>query len=166
MRLRKPLLGATIVATGGVAAAQDPPPTTQPSRIDRLEQRVDQLENTVKSRDAEIKSRDAEIDRLNRELGNRGPAAQSQPASQPEVGLGDIDKTTQEMLKDIQTKESRRRPYCGFPANFNPNFAVIGDFAGSAALQPIIPIPRSTALIFAKSSWTCGRRSTRGRMRW
>ena len=132
MRLHKLLLGAAIVATGGVAAAQDPPPTTQPSRIDRLEQRVDQLENTVKSRDAEIKSRDAEIDRLNRELGNRGPGSQSQPASQPEVGLGDIDKTTQEMLKDIQSKEAPPA-ILRFPANFNPNFAVISDFAGSAS---------------------------------
>jgi hypothetical protein len=128
MHLRILLVGAVIAAAGGVAAAQNPP-TSQPSRLDRLEQRVDQLENAVKSRDAEI-------ERLNRELANRPPApgqiATSQPTSQPEVGLEDIDKTTQEMLKDIQSKEALP-PTIRFPANFNPNLAVISDFAGSVS---------------------------------
>ena len=130
--------------------------------MDRLEQRVDQLESTVKSRDAEI-------DRLNRELANR-PLAPAQPptstgtlptSAPADQGLSDIDKTTSDMLKDIQAKEIAP-PTMRFPANFNPNFAVIGDFAGNYSSDH--SDPRETTTIYARLSWICVPRWILGRM--
>jgi hypothetical protein len=129
------LTGAITCATAAMAAAQaTSQPASQDSRLDRLEKKVDQLQS-------DVKSRDEKIEKLEAELAKRPPAP-SQPstagpapaASQPDNALSDIDKTTQDMLKDIQSKESAP-PTVRVPASFNPNFAVIGDFAGNVSSQ-------------------------------
>lgn len=129
-----PLAGAFVLMAGAITHAQDTQtPATQPSRLDRLEQRVNQMES-------DLKSKDAEIEQLKSQLATRPAAPESQPpVSQPpttqsstDQALGDIDKTTQDIMKDISSRESAP-PTLRFPANFNPNFAVIGDFAGNVS---------------------------------
>jgi hypothetical protein len=122
------LVALVAVATYSVAAAQNPPPppTSQSAdRLDRVEQKVDQLES-------QLKAKDEKIDRLEAELAKRPPAAASQPGAAADAGLQDVDKTTQDMLKDINARESAP-PTVRIPASFNPNFAVIGDFAGNVS---------------------------------
>jgi hypothetical protein len=125
-------LGAAVAVAGALAAAQELAPTTAPSRLDRLEQRVDQLESALKQRDAENAQ-------LKQELAARPPAMNRSttapaPSTQPSTdsNSADIDKTTQDILQDIQSRQSTP-PTIRFPANFNPNFAVIGDFAGNVS---------------------------------
>jgi len=123
-------IAAFVAAAPGLASAQNAPPATQPttSRMDRIEQRMNELEQKYQS---DLKARDAEIERLKSELANRPqPSATSQPA----LGGGpeDIDKTTEEMLKDIQSREAPP-PTLRLPASFNPDIAVIGDFAGNVS---------------------------------
>ncbi|HEY8746779.1 MAG TPA: hypothetical protein VIM11_02315 [Tepidisphaeraceae bacterium] len=133
-------IGALGCASTAIAAAQAVPPTTQDSRLDRLEQKLDQLQSDVKARDQRIEQLEAEL--AKRPPATSQPAAMAAPpspgtpaSSQPDTsGLSDIDKTTQDMLKDIQTKEAAT-PTLRFPANFNPNFAVIGDFAGNVSSE-------------------------------
>src|SRR5438045_712198 len=129
------LTGAIICATAALAAAQaTSQPSSQDSRLDRLEKKVDQLQTDVKSRDDKIQQLEAELARRP-QAPQTQPAAQTPATSQPDLsGLSDIDKTTQDMLKDIQSKEALP-PTIRLPASFNPNFAVIGDFAGNVSSE-------------------------------
>lgn len=127
------LLGACACASAQAPAAA---PTTQPSdpRMERLEQRLDEMQRHY---DAELKARDAEIERLKAQITSKptvvvpSQPASSQPASS-ETGVSDIEKSTQEMLQDIE-KNTAPPPVVRLPASFNPNFAVIGDFAGNVS---------------------------------
>jgi hypothetical protein len=121
------LASAVAIAAACTAASiQAAPPTSQPadSRLDRLERRLDQLQEKY---DTDMKSRDDEIAQLKSQIAH--PAQQAAPTA---PSANDIDKTTQDMLQDIQSKESAP-PTIRVPASFNPNFAVISDFAGNTS---------------------------------
>src|SRR6185437_1293262 len=101
-----PLAGAFVLMAGAITQAQDTQtPATQPSRLDRLEQRVNQMES-------DLESKDAEIEQLKSQLATRPAATEAQPpVTQPpttqsstDSALSDIDKTTQDIMKDISSK--------------------------------------------------------------
>src|ERR1700759_1471152 len=126
---RKITCAMAIAMVSSAALAQNPPPATQPadSRIDRLEKRFDEMQQKYES---DLKSRDEEIARLKAQLNQ--PTSQPGSAAPAAPSADDIDKTTQDMLKDITSKETAP-PTVRVPASFNPNFAVISDFAGNAS---------------------------------
>jgi hypothetical protein len=129
------LSGAVVCTTAALAAGQTTSqPASQESRLDRLEKKVDQLQNQLDSKDQKIQQLEAEL--AKRPAATQpSAAAPTPPSSQPDLsGLSDIDKTTQDMLKDIQSKEALP-PTIRIPASFNPNFAVIGDFAGNVSSE-------------------------------
>lgn len=126
-----------MLGAAGIVSAQGAPATRPAdSRIERLEQRMNEME---KRHEAELKERDAEIEQLKSQLNSKPtvvpstmtPPVSSQPAA-PDTGTADIDKSTQDMLQDIEKKEAPP-PVIRLPASFNPDFAVIGDFAGNAS---------------------------------
>ena len=129
------LIGVITCATAAFAAAQAATqPSSQDSRLDRLEKKVDQLQIQLDSKDQRIQQLEAELAKRPA-VPPTQPAVQTPAASQPDIsGLSDIDKTTQDMLKDIQSKEAMP-PTIRLPASFNPNFAVIGDFAGNVSSE-------------------------------
>src|SRR3989442_11469590 len=95
--------------------------------MDRLERRLNEIEQ---QHQAELKARDEEIARLKSQLGSQ-PATLPAPSSSPPGPTRDeIDKTKQDILKDIETNHPSPLTI-RVPANFNPDLAVIGDFKGS-----------------------------------
>ena len=125
---------ATVLLGAAAAAGQDAAPATQPTRMDRLEQRLNKLEQKYQ---ADMKARDEEIERLRAQLGTR-PAATRPATDQTGIPSDEIDKTTQEMLKDIQSREPTPTTL-RVPASFNPNFAVVSDFLGSYSTDQVNP---------------------------
>ena len=124
---------AVLLAAAHVAAAQDktPPPANPQtdSRLDKLEKRFDDLEHKY---DADTKAKDEEIARLKEELAKRPATSQSvtSGAASTDAAATDIDKSTEDMLKDIDS--NKELPVTQrIPASFNPNFAVVSDFLGS-----------------------------------
>lgn len=131
---RRMIWAPALLLAASAAAAQEAPPATQPNRMDRLEQRLNDLEQKYQ---ADLKARDEEIQRLRAQLATQ-PAA-SQPATdQGAISQDEIDKTTQDMLKDIQSREPAT-PTLRIPASFNPNFAVVSDFLGSYSTDEANP---------------------------
>src|SRR5256714_5468357 len=109
MRMSIALCGVLLLPLIGSAQ----PTQTTDQRLGNLDRRFNE----------ELKRRDDEIARLHAELQNRPTTA---PAND------DIEKTKQDILKDIQT--SRQSPLTlRTPANFNPDLAVIGDFKGNVS---------------------------------
>ncbi len=100
----------------GVAIGQTSPVD---QRIDRLERRLEELERKY---DTDIRAKDEEIARL------RGQLNQPAPSTTPTAD--EIEKHTQDVLKDIESR-SESPITLRVPANFNPNLAVIGDFKGN-----------------------------------
>jgi len=126
MRLRIPLWGLSRCRYfGSVAFSQSNQPTTD-QRLDRFEQRLNALEQ---KHQAELKTRDEEIARLRDELNH----LQQRPATTaPTKPQDEIEKTKQDILKDIESKEAPPLTL-RMPANFNPDLAVIGDFKGNVS---------------------------------
>lgn len=116
---------ALLLAASG-AAAQEATPATQPTRMDRLEQRLNELEHKYQ---ADMRARDEEIGRLRAQLATQ-PTSTQPTTDQGAISSDEIDKTTQDMLRDIQSREPTT-PTLRIPASFNPNFAVVSDFLGS-----------------------------------
>jgi hypothetical protein len=127
MRITIALWGALAFACLGhapVAPAQSTQPTTTDERLDRFERRLNEIEQKYQS---ELKARDQEIARLRDQLerSRQLPVATTSPADQ-------IEKTRQDVLKDIEAREAPA-PTFRLPASFNPDLAVISDFAGNAS---------------------------------
>src|SRR5262245_44730470 len=90
-----PLLILMLMA--GIAMGQNTSTTTD-QRLDRLEKRLEELEQKYQQ---DIKTRDDEIVRLRAELDRR-----PQPTTSPSaVAADDIEKTRQDILKDIESRE-------------------------------------------------------------
>lgn len=106
------------------ARAQD---TTTPSTT---EERLRKLEQDVRDLKAQVRSRDEEIARLKQGATSPATAPSVPPAPSPDQ----IEKTRQDVLKDI---ESREPPPLTLrtPASFNPDIAVIGDFRGNVSTR-------------------------------
>src|SRR3954470_19686438 len=108
----------------GVAAGQTSEPTDR--RLDDIDRRLNELESRYK---AELKTRDEEIARLKQQI-TSAPAQ----SPTPPPAADDIEKTKQDILKDIETNRSSPLTL-RTPANFNPDLAVIGDFHGNISTR-------------------------------
>ena len=89
-------------------------------RLNRLEQRLDELDRQHR---AELKARDEEIARLKSRL-DAAPAATGLTADE-------VERTKNDILKDIDANRSGGGAAPRTPASFNPDIAVIADFLGS-----------------------------------
>ena len=100
MRLRIALLGVSMLPLlGGVGLAQSTQSTDQ--RLDQFEQRLNQIESKYQS---DLKARDEEITRLRDELTRvRQQQATGAPAPAATTSADEIEKTKQDILKDIET---------------------------------------------------------------
>jgi hypothetical protein len=121
---------ATALALPALVAAQapapQPPPATQPAhdeRIDRLERRLNELEQQHRR---ELHARDEEIARLKARLD--GPPATAASTAEHD----EIEKTKRDILQDIESNRTVA-PTLRVPANFNPDLAVVGNFAGNVS---------------------------------
>ena len=86
-------IAAVALSAGQVSHGQSTT-TTAPNneRLNKLEQRVNQLE-------ADVKSRDEEIARLKSQVNQPG-------ATQPAPTTDEIDRTKQDVLKDLESREA------------------------------------------------------------
>jgi hypothetical protein len=130
-------LAATALALPALVAArapaqQQPPSATQPAsdeRMDRLERRLNELEQQHRR---ELEARDEEIARLKAQLVSP-PAATTAPTA----GQDDIERTKQDILHDLEGRQSPIGPPAGAAAaprpavSFNPDLAVVADFVTS-----------------------------------
>lgn len=121
MRTRIARCGVAAVALLSIGHFSRAQSTATPNedRLNRLEQRLEQLESDVASRDEEIA-------RLKSQL-NQPATTQPAPPTADE-----IERTTQEILRDLESREDspltlERRP----AADTNPNIAVIIDALGT-----------------------------------
>jgi hypothetical protein len=112
--------------------------------MDQLEQRFNErLREMDEKYKAELKLRDEKIERLEKEQATRpasapGNAPTVTPPSSTDAALNDIDKSTSDMLKDIDSNQTQA-PTVRIPASFNPNFAVVSDFLGSYSTDSANP---------------------------
>jgi hypothetical protein len=90
-------------------------------RMEQLEKRLDDME---KRHQAELKARDEKINKLE--------DAVKQRAITPVPSEDEIDKTKNDILKDIDS-QAPLAPTLRTPASFNPDLAVVGDFRGSVS---------------------------------
>jgi hypothetical protein len=118
----------------GSALAQTAPAPAD--RMDQFEKRLAELEGRYK---ADLKARDDEIGRL-RALVQKQQAATPQPANKsdglvsPATHPDDIARVTQDLLKDIETRQAPPSTL-RTPASFNPDFAVVGDWRGNVSTR-------------------------------
>jgi hypothetical protein len=135
MNFYRALCGAFPLLIASAVLAQ----TTHPAedRMDRFDQRLNDLERKYQS---DLKARDEEIARLRQDL------QQARKAPAPTSQQDEIEKTKQDILKDIE--ENRQSPLTlRTPANFNPDLAVIGDFKGAVSSDNTNP---------ARNRWDLG----------
>jgi len=123
MRLRIPVRAMPVLLLSSALFAQTTQNTDQ--RLDTFERRLNEIENKYKS---EIKTRDEEISRLKQDLSR----VQQQPVTKPGAQADAIEKNRQDILKDIESREAAPITQ-RIAANFNPDFAVIGDFKGNVS---------------------------------
>jgi hypothetical protein len=93
-------------------------------RMSQLEQRMAELEKKYQS---DLAQRDAEITKLKNQLHeNEAKSASASPATEKSI------KTVDEILKGLDSKESKPEIQ-RTAANFNPDFAIIGNWQGNAS---------------------------------
>lgn len=125
MRMHSALAGVVAVSLAAGAARAQTPPTTADDRLNQFERRLADLE---RKHEADLKSRDEEIARLRAELEAQ---KQSRPAATPTQD--EIDRTKQDVLNDLEGKPTSLPTgvTTRTPASFNPDFAVVSDFAAN-----------------------------------
>jgi hypothetical protein len=115
------LWGVIAVALSSIGHFSHGQSTAAPNedRLDKLEQRLNELE-------ADVKSRDEEIARLKAQLG------------QPETtrpSNDEIERTKQDVLRDLESRESSPPTLQRQAASFNPDIAVVIDGLGTWSNQ-------------------------------
>jgi hypothetical protein len=128
MRLRIALWGVVALLTlfsGATARSQTTQPTTD-QRLEQLEQRLNEMDRQHR---LELKARDEEIARLRDEV--RTLQTPSTTTTQP-APADQIEKARQDVLKDIESREAAA-PTFRTPVSFNPDIAIISDFAANVS---------------------------------
>src|SRR5690349_5133157 len=122
MRQRISVRAALVAACGAgtVLAQQQQPSTPADQRLDQFERRLNEMDQ--RHRD-ELKARDAKIADLERQLRERTVT--------PTPTADDIERTKNEVLRDLESRNPVTQEVKRTPASFNPDLAVVGDFHGN-----------------------------------
>jgi hypothetical protein len=135
MRTRTgPWAAVAIASVGIVAAAARAQSSTAPTdnnttnltaeqRLERLERRMDEED---RKHEAELRARDEQIAKLKEQLSSQ-PTTAPASTSATTAATDDIEKTKQDVLKDIESKEQPAQTQ-RTPVSFNPDIAVVTDF--------------------------------------
>ena len=111
MRFRIALVGLwMLLSLGGAGFAQTTSSADQ--RLDRFEQRLNEIESKYQS---DLKARDQEIARLKEELSRlRQQPAPAAPATRTAASADEIERTKQDVLKDIESRNPVTQWMCLF----------------------------------------------------
>lgn len=125
MRQRIRICAAIVAAFGAssvLAQQQQQLPANSDQRLDQFERRLNEMDQ--RHRD-ELKARDAKIADLERQLRDRTV----NPTPTPD----DIDRTKNDVLRDLESRNPVTQQTKRTPVSFNPDLAVVGDFRGNVS---------------------------------